>query len=173
MSQTPALGGDGVILRPLLLEDAAALFLALGDAEVQRFRAQPIHANVAETQRYILETLQRSAAAWAITQDGGQALGRLALRVDGDEGEFGIVIRAAAHRRGLGLNALGLALTYAFEDLGLRRLRANIDSENAPSLALFARAGFVETARLPKNRLTKLGVRDTIVMGKRNSAFGD
>ena len=167
MSDTPTLSAPGIVLRPLALADAPALFVALGDAAVQLYRRDAAHAGVSETEQYIENSMARSRAAWAITEDGREALGRLALRVSElDVGEFGIVIRAGAHRRGLGRRALILAETYAFDTLGLASLRAEVDAENAPSLALFRRAGFSDQELLRAHRTTKLGLRDSIILAK-------
>jgi [ribosomal protein S5]-alanine N-acetyltransferase len=167
VSGAPTLVGAGIVLRPLVLEDAASLFVALSDPEVQHYRRDAAHATVEETARYIQDTLARSRAAWAVTESGGEALGRLALRVpEAGVGEFGIVIRREAQRRGLGLKALALAEAYAFDTLGLASLRADIDAENTPSLALFRCAGFTDEALLRGHRTTKLGPRDSIILAK-------
>ncbi|MEU1024232.1 GNAT family protein [Streptomyces sp. NPDC005904] len=49
---------------------------------------------------------------------------------------------AHAHGRGLMSEGLTLVMTYAFGELGLHRLEANIQPGNAPSIALVRRAGF-------------------------------
>ncbi len=168
MTATPTLTAPGIVLRPLVLADAPALFVALGDPQVQLYRRAPAHTSLAETEAYIADTLAKSRCGWAITADGGEALGRLALRIpEHDSGEFGIVIRAAAQGRGLGLKAITLAEAFAFTELGLRVLRANIDTDNTASKALFARAGFQTAARLVADRTTNLGVRDSVLMEKR------
>lgn len=168
MSGTPTLTAPGIVLRPLLHDDAPALFVALGDAEVQLYRRAAAHADEAETRRYIEDTLARARAAWAITEDGGEALGRLALRVPAPGvGEFGIVIRRVAQGRGLGRKALALAEAYAFGQLGLTQLTADIDAENQASLALFRRAGFTGESFRPGYRTTKLGMRDSMLLNKR------
>jgi RimJ/RimL family protein N-acetyltransferase len=82
-------------------------------------------------------------------------------------GEFGIVIRRAAQGRGLGRKALALAEAYAFGELGLTQLAADIDAENQASLALFRRAGFTGESFRPGYRTTKLGVRDSMLLTKR------
>jgi [ribosomal protein S5]-alanine N-acetyltransferase len=167
VNETPTIADVGILLRPLVLADAPALFIALGDERVQLYRRADAHKRLAETEGYIADTLSRSRAAWAITEDGNEALGRLALRTpQPDLGEFGIVIRHTAQRRGLGLKALTLAERYAFHALGLKRLRADIDSENAPSLALFRKAGFSNETILRAHRATKLGQRDSIILEK-------
>ncbi|WP_395646843.1 GNAT family N-acetyltransferase [Terricaulis sp.] len=160
---TPTLAGARIVLRPLLMADAKALFVALSDPEVQRYRKDAPHADVAETRAYI-EKSHAAGLAWAITEDGGEALGRLALRVNGRSGEFGIVLRRSAHRRGLALKALTLAEAYASDTLGLTRLTANIDAENAASIGLFERAGFAHDA--PRRRVSHLGARDEVVLTK-------
>jgi RimJ/RimL family protein N-acetyltransferase len=170
VNDAPTLTAPGIVLRPLLLTDAPALFIALGDAQVQLYRRAAAHTDVAETEAYIAHTLARSAAAWAITESGGEALGRLALRVERETGEFGIVLRRAAHGEGLGFKALLLAQYYAFGSLHLATLRADIDSGNAASIALFDRAGFSRAAYLPAYRTTKLGVRDSVIMEKQRPA---
>ncbi len=167
MTGTPTLSAAGVTLRPLVASDAPALFVALGDPDVQLYRRQSAHASINETHVYIADTLARSRAAWAITQNGGEALGRLALRIpEPDVGEFGIVMRAAAQRRGLSLKALTLVEPFVFGELGLRVLRADIDAENLSSQALFARAGFAAKTVLAAHRTTDRGIRDSIIMIK-------
>lgn len=158
---------EGIILRPLLADDAAALFIALSDPAVQLHRRGDAHQSIDETRVYIADTLERSRAAWAITAGGGEALGRLALRVLAPEiGEFGIVIRRSAQRLGFGARALVLAEAYAFDQLGLVRLQADIDAENSASLALFRKSGFAHETVLPRHRTTKLGLRDSVILAK-------
>jgi RimJ/RimL family protein N-acetyltransferase len=167
VTATPTLTAPGIVLRPLALTDAPALFVALSDPNVQLYRRADAHRDISETEAYIADTLARSRAAWAITEDGGEALGRLALRLPAaGVGEFGIVLRAAAQRRGLALRALLCAEAYAFGDLGLHRLTANIDTENTASLGLFAKAGFVTETLLPADRASKSGPRDSVLMAK-------
>ncbi len=167
MSGTPTLSAPGIVLRPLVAADAPALFVALGDPEVQLYRRQDAHSCIADTADYIAQTLAKSRAAWAITADGGEALGRIALRVpETGTGEFGIVVRAAAQRRGLSLKALALVETFAFGVLRLRTLRADIDAENSASQALFTRAGFARTKMTGARGVTNPGVRDSVVMVK-------
>jgi len=164
---TPTLAGEGVVLRPLELSDAAALFIALGDPDVQLYRRGDAHRSVEETRAYIEDTRKRSRAAWAITEHGGEALGRLALREpQPGVGELGIVIRRAAHGRGLGAKAVRLAEAYALGGLGFTRLTADVDAGNAASIALFRSCGFAQEAYLAGRRTTKLGLRDSVILAK-------
>lgn len=56
---------------------------------------------------------------------------------------IGILIKEPHHRNnGVGKEALGLLIQYAFMQLNLNQLYANIDVENQASLTLFANFGF-------------------------------
>lgn len=164
---TPTLSAPGIVLRPLRISDASALFVALSDAEVQRYRRLAPHREIAQTEHYIEDTLARGYG-WAITEDGSEALGRLALRVSDSLGEFGIVLRRSAQRRGLGVKAIALAEEFAFGVLKLHILQAQIDAENQASLKLFARAGFGRSAQFSERVTTYRGARDNVILGKLN-----
>lgn len=165
---TPALTAPGVVLRPLSVDDAEALFAAHGDPETHKYWSTPAHSTVEETARYIAETLAiKGARGWAITESDGEALGRIALfALREGVGEIGIVMRRESTGRGLASKALQLVEAYAFGDLGLHRLMADIDPENNASLSLFLRAGFQREGLLRGNWKTHLGIRDSVIMGK-------
>lgn len=168
MSMIPTLSAPGIVLRPLAVTDAEALFAAHGDETTHHFWSSPAHKSIEQTRAYIADTLAiKGAHAWAITADGGEALGRVALFVLRDGvGEFGIIMRRDATGRGLASKAIELASDYAFGPLGLHRLMADIDPDNNASLSLFLRAGFQREGMLRGNWKTHLGVRDSVIMGK-------
>ncbi|MDX2275202.1 MAG: GNAT family N-acetyltransferase [Hyphomonadaceae bacterium] len=168
MRETPILQGDGVVLRPLRVDDAEALFAAHGDVRAHHFWSGPAHESIAQTARYIQDTLDiPGARVWAITETGGPAMGRIGLFEHREGvGEFGIIMRPDAQGRGLALKAVMLASAYAFETMGLHRLVADIDPDNSGSLNLFLRAGFHREALLKQNWRTHLGLRDTVLMAK-------
>jgi ribosomal-protein-alanine N-acetyltransferase len=164
----PTLTAPGVVLRPLELSDAAALFVAHGDPEVHHFWSAPAHTSVAETARYTEETLNMSGAqVWAITEDGGEALGRIALFLLREGvGEIGIILRREASGRGFASKALNLVVEHGFSTLDLHRIMADVDPDNTSSLSLFLRAGFQREGLLRGNWKTHLGVRDSVMLGK-------
>jgi diamine N-acetyltransferase len=56
---------------------------------------------------------------------------------------IGILIQDQGNRnQGVGYEALGLLVQYAFRQLNLHQLFANIDVENEPSISLFTKFGF-------------------------------
>jgi ribosomal-protein-alanine N-acetyltransferase len=168
MLPTPTLSAPGVVLRPLSAADAEALFVAHGDADTHKYWSSPAHKNIAETARYIEETLAiKGARAWAITEEGGEALGRIALfELREGVGEIGIVMRPDATGRGWASKAIKLVEDLAFRELGMHRLVADIDPDNSSSISLFLRAGFEREGLLRDNWKTHIGLRDSVMMAK-------
>lgn len=164
----PNLEAPGAVLRPLEVWDAAALFAAHGDERTHHFWSGPAHKSVEETARYVADTLaMRGAHVWAITESGGDALGRIGLFAPREGvGEIGIIMRPDATGRGLASKALNLVIGYGFGTLDLHRIGADIDPDNNASIALFLRAGFEREGLLRGNWKTHLGVRDSVIMGK-------
>ncbi|WP_417351726.1 GNAT family N-acetyltransferase [Flavobacterium alkalisoli] len=79
-------------------------------------------------------------------KDGFTALGLIDL-FDFDpvnqRAGIGIIIRNEEHRnKGVGKEALGLLIDYAFHRLQLHQLYANIDTGNVASITLFTNFGF-------------------------------
>jgi len=164
----PLLRAPGLVLRPLSTEDAEDLHKAHRDPAVHEYWSSPAHADIEQTRRYIAETLALPGAhVWAITENGGDALGRVALfAVREGVGEIGVILSAEAQGQGFAARALRLVETYAFEVLDLHRLSADVDPDNAASLALFDRLGYQREGLLRGNWKTHIGVRDSVIFGK-------
>ena len=162
------LEAPGAVLRPLELSDAEALFAAHGDERTHHYWSGPAHRDVEQTRAYIADTLAMNGAhVWAITEDGGAALGRIALFVQREGvGEVGIIMNPEATGRGLASKALKLVVDYGFGPLDLHRIAADIDPDNNASISLFLRGGFQREGLLRGNWKTHLGVRDTVLKGK-------
>jgi len=165
---TPTFHGARGVYRPLVVEDGPALFVAHGDRLVHHFWSSPAHGSLEESVAYTAATLAvDNSHHWAITQEGGEALGRVSifLRRDG-VGEIGVILRSAAQGKGLTSEALRFVLAHGFEALSLHRIEADIDPDNTASLRLFSRAGFVREALLRANWKTHIGIRDSVIMAK-------
>lgn len=82
--------------------------------------------------------------------------------------EVGVYVAPDAQRRGIGQALLAHALRHA-GILEIRTFLAFVFGHNAPSIALFARAGFAAWGRLP--RVAELdGVeRDLVILGLRTA----
>lgn len=97
-------------------------------------------------------------------KDGFTALGLIDL-FDFDpvnqRAGVGIIIHSEEKRnKGLGKEALGLLINYAFTKLQLHQLYANIDLENSASISLFTNFGF-----------SQIGIKKD--WNKRNNRYSD
>jgi RimJ/RimL family protein N-acetyltransferase len=112
---------------------------------------QPWGPNDLETTRAYLEGCIAAAAAAPrrhyelalIRKADGAQVGNAGLRlVAGDEAELGFTLRRDAWGRGYATQAARALVAFAFETLGVPRLRALCDEKNAASLRVLAKAGF-------------------------------
>ena len=79
----------------------------------------------------------------------------------------GILIHGAGDRgRGFASDALDVLCRYARQVLGLHQLWCSVAPDNAASLALFRRAGFVECGRKREWRRTPDGWADELLLQK-------
>lgn len=163
----PTLATERIVLRPLVPEDAAAAHKFLSDEQVMRFWSSGPHADLAETESYIVHNCTGGAhESWAITEAEGPAIGwvNFTERRPGVY-EIGYILARDAWGRGIAREALGMAIAHVFETLGARRIFADTDPDNAASIALLERLGFAREGLLRQEWLTHLGVRDTIIFG--------
>ncbi|MFT6462775.1 MAG: RimJ/RimL family protein N-acetyltransferase [Maricaulis maris] len=166
---TPVLSTARLLLRPLVRDDAAAVFPALGDPETMKYWSRPPFTTI-EAVRGHLTATTRSATVrtWAICRpsDPGDALGWVVL-MDRKEGvaETGYIIRPDAQRNGYVSEAVTGVIGYGFGELGLRRIYADTDPDNAGSIAVLTKLGFSLEGRLRGQWKTHLGVRDSLIFG--------
>lgn len=135
-----------LVLRPMQSSDARDLFTVFGDARVMRFWSTLPHINISETEALIRETVNadpETTAEFAIEFEG---------RVIGKAGfwrmpEIGYLLHPDYWRRGLATEALQALIAYGFAERGLEKITADVDPDNAASLALLNTLGFRETGR--------------------------
>jgi len=80
--------------------------------------------------------------------------------------ELGVYVAPHAQRRGVARTLLAHALAQA-PALGVRTLLAFVFGHNAPSIALFERAGFSAWGRLPRVAELDCVERDLVILGMR------
>ena len=158
-----------IILRPLDPDrDGEALHAIFGDEDSCRYMTGPAYAAVSET----IENLKRWTAgnedgSWAVCESAdGPALGRIALIPRGrDIYEAACMIAPAARGKNLAARALSIVIDEAFEKRGARRIFADVDPDNIPSLRVFEKLGFRREGVLRANWSTHIGERDSVIYG--------
>lgn len=162
-------GGVGFHLRTLdIVRDGAALHAIWGDEDSCRYMTGPANKTVAETVAQLAEwTRGLEDTSWSVLPDGAdEALGRIAFIPHGrDVWEAACMIAPAARGRGLAARALALGIDDIFARKRARRIVADVDPDNAPSLRTFERLGFVREGCFRANWKTHIGVRDSVMFG--------
>ncbi|RVT98886.1 N-acetyltransferase [Rhodovarius crocodyli] len=155
-------------LLPLTLDDAAGLHRAYGDAAAMRFWDAPPSPDLAETARRIGQSLGASPvwhACWAVMQDG-RFLGMVnyhARQPWNRRLAVGWILVPEAQGHGYMQEAMAALIDHCFEVLEAHRIEAEIEPENARSLALARRLGFSREGLL-RDRLQVGGTPRSIEM---------
>ncbi|RJF85449.1 GNAT family N-acetyltransferase [Sphingomonas cavernae] len=163
----PTLQTERLVLRPLVEDDAGAMYLAFRDAELMQWWSSGPHVDETQTRTYLNGTILWSdRKVWAITEDGGEALGYVALgaRREGVK-ELGYLLRRSHWGRGYAREAVAAIIDHGFNAMKLRRIFADVDPDNLPSVELLKRLGFRQEGHLRAEWETHIGVRDSLIFG--------
>lgn len=156
-------------LRSLVIDrDAEALHAILGDEASCRYLLRAPTATLEETLAQLCRwTDGWEDASWAIVEAAdGPAMGRVAIYRPGDDAdvwEVGVMVVPGAQGRGLAARAVAEAVAIGFEKKRARRIVADIDPDNAASIRLFEKLGFIYEGRLRAAYKTHIGVRDALI----------
>jgi ribosomal-protein-alanine N-acetyltransferase len=141
----PILATERLILRPLVLADAAALHPLLSDPEVMRFWSTLPHSDFAQTEEWVRGSIAAQAAGTAhdfAVLHAGRLIGRIAFW---HGPEIGFFFDPAEQGKGFASEALKAMIGHAFGTLGFNEIVADVDPDNVPCLRLLERNGFVRT----------------------------
>jgi RimJ/RimL family protein N-acetyltransferase len=160
------LRGPRVTLRPLTEGDAADMLRAVQDPELRRFTG----THRAFTEADILAWARSRAGApgrydWAVTSAAdGSWLGDCALNdIDPDNLTAGYRIALSRPGEGLGTEATGLVLDFAFGPLGLQRVELEVFDFNVRAQKSYAKSGFTVEG-VKRGGLLWEGVRHDVIM---------
>lgn len=162
---TPVLHTPRLTLRPRGPDDAEALFATMSDPEAMRWWSHPPCASV-DALRIRFADDHPDWRNWAVARrDDERAIGFVAAGVRRPGvSEIGYLFARDTWGQGIAIEGLTALLTQLFAE-GTRRVFADIDPDNAPSIRLVRRLGFVLEGRLRAEWETHIGVRDTVIYG--------
>ncbi|MXG88148.1 GNAT family N-acetyltransferase [Nocardioides flavescens] len=163
------LGGRHVVVDPLALDHAPALFAALCGAEdhaLWTYRATEPPATVEDMTDLVRRDLEDpSTVTFVLRPDGGEPAGLASyLRIDAASGsiEIGSILFARSlQRTAAATEAVHLLMRHALEDLGYRRFEWKCDALNEPSRRAAERFGFTHEGRFRQHLVVKGRNRDT------------
>ncbi len=167
------LEGERVYLRPVVPSDATADYVGwLNDPETTRFlESGAVVETVESISAYIARYQDRSDALFLaiVLKDGDRHVGNLKLEpIDWRhrKATLGIMIGdASARGKGIGTEAVVLALRFAFDRLGLHRVALGVTADNLPGIRCYRKIGFADEGRLRQAILRPHGYVDHLWMG--------
>ena len=170
----PTLAAARLRLRSLGDPDLPALVAIFGDATHLRYWSHGPIAD-ADAARAYLDGIaagwrERSLFQWGIEEAATrQIVGTVTLAGwdrDNRRADLGFILRPGAEGRGLATEAVRTALAFAFGTMGLRRVEADVDPDNAASLRLLERLGFRREGLLRDRWFTFFGEwKDSVILG--------
>ncbi len=148
-----------LILRPITLDDLAAVQVFEGDPEVARF-GSGIARSLEQVEAYIRVGLANAAeeprTVWelgVVERESGILIGRVGFKrqVEPREASIWYALRRDRWGRGYAQEAMRPLLDFGFRDLGLHRVWADVDPENTPSMRLAQKLGMRQEAHHLEN----------------------
>jgi RimJ/RimL family protein N-acetyltransferase len=169
----PTLAGRSVALRWLTPADVPALFALFGDPEVTRYWSSPAMRELADAEALLADIVacfeSGTLFQWGIARTSDDhVIGTCTLgRIDRDHrrAELGYALGRPHWGGGLASEAVQLALGYAFDELGLHRIEADIDPRNERSIALVTRLGFRREGYLRERYHVGGEIQDALLFG--------
>lgn len=143
------LQAGNLLLRPFRPADADAVFAACQDAEIQRWTTVPVPYTRADADEFVGACAERWASGNPTFACVDAGSGDLQAAVDlqrcgAEEGPMiGFWVAPAARGKGVAVSVVQRVVRWAFDDLGLPRIRWAAYVGNVPSRRVAYRAGFV------------------------------
>lgn len=169
----PILETPRLLLRPLGAGDLPDLLEVNGDPEVTKYLPYESWQTLADGETWLARAQAMLEAGTGqvlvlVRRSDAKVIGTLQL-FRYDEGsrraELGYVLGRAYWGQGLMREAIVAACTCAFDELGLRRIEAEVNPLNVASCALLERVGFTREGTLRERWLGKGGAHDTHLYG--------
>jgi RimJ/RimL family protein N-acetyltransferase len=170
----PVLECDRVRLRPFRATDRDDMFALFSHPEVARYWAFPPWTDPQQAADYLVPLVAPCAPdtvklPWAIADRATDRLIGTATMFniyrDQQRAEVGYSLQRSQWGQGLAREAVARVLAYGFDELKLRRIEADIDPRNAPSLALVSHFGFKREGLLAARWNVNGEICDSVVLG--------
>lgn len=170
---TPILTTDRLTLRPFTLDDAPDLLAVFSDPAVMHYWSSEPWTSVRDAEAMIEQALagyrEQSEVRFGIELAAtGQLIGALNLHrffPKNRRCEIGYALGSAHWGKGYASEALATGIDYAFHELRLNRIEADIDPRNTASGTLLERLGFRKEGYMPERWFVHGEMADTVNYG--------
>ncbi len=155
----PVLQTDRLSLRHITSDDADDVFELRSSPQVMRYFDRPMATCAADALALIgkIEAARTAneGVTWGISVlESAKLIGTVGFwRIDNehDRAEIGYLLHPEFQNQGIMSEALAAALDYGFATIGFHSIEANVNPNNAASIRLLERAGFVREAYFREN----------------------
>lgn len=169
----PTLSASRLQLRWITPADEEALYEIFSNPDVMRYwsRTPFTHFGEATELRQAIEKCfaEQSLFQWGIAQKGDdRVIGTCTIsHIDRSNGraELGYALGRAHWGKGLMREALDVLVDFAFGELGLRRLEADVDPDNTASVKMLERLGFQREGYMRERWAVGGAVQDSLFYG--------
>ena len=169
----PTINASRVSLRWISEEDVDALYRIFSHAEVMRYWSTPPLADRNAAVKLLHEIHDdfrgETFLKWGIARRTDDALIGTAtlfnLNLDSHRAEIGYCLDRAEWRKGYMNEALQALLAYAFDELALHRIEADVDPRNTASIKTVERLGFQREGYLRERWQVNGEIQDTVFYG--------
>lgn len=164
MANVPTLNTPRFTLRPLEHADAAALFPTLSDEQQCLYLSREKFASEEELWGWLAEP-DWPGLTWIAVDAGGSAVARLVAvpRLPEDPAgpvyEIGYITVMDRQGEGIAKECTDALIAHLFE-VGARKLTAEVDVRNTPSVNLLEKLGFTREAHYREHDSTHIGLCD-------------
>jgi [ribosomal protein S5]-alanine N-acetyltransferase len=153
----PALVGESILLRELTENDIASWFDRATDVESADLAGDPVPESMAAgatwLQKHRDQFQSKLGLRWAIVPEHSSvSVGTVGLSFkpgNATRAELGIVVARSSWGKGIGSAATRMLVRYAFSEVGLTEIRAEVLQRNHASVRLLEKAGFSLLQVLP------------------------
>ena len=157
----PTLEGKRIVCRAFTLDDAQSLFELRSNPITMEFMDSTPHQHIDDSKQMIERCLksfqEKKGIAWVITErESGEFVGDFSFwRLDPDHcrGEIGYALLPNFMGKGYMQETFDLILAFAFSQLKLHSIEANVNPQNKKSALLLERNGFRKEAHFRENYL--------------------
>ena len=174
MNNVPTLKTDRFTMRPLRRGDEVALFPTMSDEEQSLYLTRPKFDSEEELWEWFADPAW-DGRTWIAVDSAGMVVGRfVASPGHGSDDTHGPVFEigyiTAKHAQGAGVaRECTEALINQLWQEGARKLTAEVDTRNEPSVRLLESLGFTREAHLREHEATHIGLCDVYWYGKLRS----
>ncbi len=173
MATLPTLEGERIVLRHPRGADLDELYALFASAEVTRYWSHGPWQARHQAEAYLRDIHAGAASGqllqWAITErDEDRLIGTVtlyALSRAHARGEIGFALQPSRWGRGLARETVSTVLTHAIHGLGLQRVEADTDPDNAASLRLLESLGFQREGYARERYRLGGGTQDSVLLG--------